>query len=91
MDIAAREMTPEEWAERLVGASADDIAVAIASAIERGRCKGRKELQGAVDHFEVAYRYAINASRAGADASDLLASAETMANIAYGELRKEAT
>lgn len=87
-DVAARDATAEEWASRLAGADVSQLAGAIAAAEARGRRKGRDDLRGAVDHFEVAYRYAVNASRPGADQQDLLASAETFARIAYDQLRK---
>lgn len=87
--MAAREMTFEEWAQRLVGSSADEIAVALRGAEARGHRRGRDSLSGATNHFEVAYRYAVNASRPGADAEDLLASAKVFADIAYGEWFKD--
>ena len=88
-EMAAREMTPQEWAERLTGASVDEIAMALGVAEARGKAKGRQSLEGAVSHFETAYRYAVNANRPGADAKDLLASAETFAKIAYDEWFKD--
>lgn len=87
-DTACREMTADEWADRLVDADKSAIAAALTAAEARGRRKGQNDLRPAADHFEVAYRYAVNAHRAGADSSDLLASAETFARIGYEELRK---
>lgn len=87
-DRAAREMTPSEWAERLAGKSVDEIAIALAAAESRGRRKGRSDLAQAVYHFEIAYRYAVNASRPGANAADLLTSAQTFASIGYEEKAK---
>lgn len=85
-DIAAREMTATEWAERLVGKSSEEIAFALSSAESRGISRGLNAMRGAADHFEVAYRYAVNASKPGADAQDLLSSAETFARIGYAAL-----
>lgn len=87
-EMAAREMTAEEWAERLVGQSRDAIATALRAAEARGRRRGQSDLRGAADHFEVAYRYATNAHRPDADRDDLLASAAMFAGIGYDELRK---
>jgi len=88
MEKAAREMTPQEWGERLVGSTAEELAMAISAALARGHRHGRQSLEGAVGHFETAYRYAVNASKPGADMTDLLASAETFATIGYEEWLK---
>ncbi len=86
--VAAREMTAEEWAERLVGRSREDIAIALRAAEARGRREGQRALRSAADHFETAYRYAVNASVPGADKSDLLQSADTFAAMGYDGLRQ---
>lgn len=90
-EIAAREMTAQEWAEKIAGLGVDQIAIALRAAEQRGERKGRSQLDGAVWHFETAYRYAVNASKCVApcpDAADLLESAETFARIGYDEWRK---
>jgi len=89
MEMAAREMTHDEWAEQLVGQNQAALALALATAEARGRRHGRASLEGALHHFEVAYRYAVNSHRTGADKADLLASAETFAKIAYDAMRKD--
>lgn len=87
-EMAAREMTAQEWAEKIAGLGVDQIAIALRAAEQRGERKGRAQLEGAVSHFENAYRYAVNASKRGADGADLLESAETFARIGYDEWRK---
>ena len=87
-DVAAREMTADEWAFQLVGASKDDLAIAIQAAEARGYRRGQVSMRGALDHFEVAYRYAVNASGYGVDRPDLLASAKMFADIGYAEMQK---
>ena len=89
-ECSAREMTADEWAGRLIGASRDVIALAFSGALARGYREGRNSMQGAVDHFEIAYRYAVNASDPNNDAPDLLASAEIFAQIGYDESREKA-
>ena len=87
-EMAARDMTTDEWADRIVGKGRDDIAIALAAAEARGKRAGLRAMRAAADHFETAYRYAVNAHSPGADAADMLASAETMAGIGYDEMRR---
>lgn len=95
MEQAMREMTADEWAAIVVGKSQDEIAVALKAAEGRGYRSGRHSLEGAVHHFEIAYRYAAGAQdRIGksfegmAEAeyvADAFEAAKIMAKIAYEE------
>lgn len=87
-DQAFREMTIEEWSERIVGKSKGEIAVALSAAEQRGRRTGQRHLRSAVYHYEVAYRYARNASDLGANKADLLESAATFAQMGHEDLIK---
>ena len=95
-DQAAREMTPEEIAAKDVGCDEKRLAEIVRYAEQRGFHRGRRSLEGAVTHFETAYRYAQGAKermgKTGPDGeaeteyvNDAFASAEIMANIAYKE------
>lgn len=98
-DTAAREMTPAEWAAKLVGADSEILEQAIIAAEMRGVWLGRRSLEGAVDHFETAYRYAAGAreriGKTGPDGepehayvNDAFEAAAIMAKIGYEEWYK---
>ena len=89
LDMSVREMTAREWAEKIVGSDVDQLTLVISAAMARGERKGRKQMSGAAEHFETAYRYAVNAATIGqSGAADLLASAEIFAKVGYDEQRK---
>jgi hypothetical protein len=89
-------MTPEEIAAKDVGCDEKRLAEIVRYAEQRGFHRGRKSLEGAVEHFECAYRYAVNAKerigKTGPDGeaepeyvNDAFESANIMAGIAYKE------
>ena len=96
-DQAVREMTPEEIAARDAGCDEKRLAEIIHYAEQRGFQRGRRSISPALEHFEIAYRYAQGAKErmqvvnppegmSSADyVDDAFQSAKIMADIAYSE------
>lgn len=98
-DQAMREMTPEEIGAADAGCGADRLTQIVRAAEARGYQRGRRALEGAVTHFESAYRSAygvrerLKATHPLPDPGmslaeyieDGFASAEIMARIGYEE------
>jgi hypothetical protein len=90
---AMRELTIEEWANRVAVASVGDIRIMLHGMESRAYRKGRKSMTPVAESFERAYRYALialerkdlppEACPGGEDASVLLSAAKEAAASGY--------